>query len=59
MTTKDKQQLAQRVNRLEELLKAETQRAELAWKAYRACITELVDAKVKIHAVEQAMKGTV
>lgn len=58
MTTKDKQ-LAQRVNRLEELLKAETQRAELAWKAYRACISELVDAKVKIHAVEQAMKGTI
>ena len=53
MTTKADQR---KIERLERLLAAERERAERAWAGYRAALYENVEIKMKLEAVERALK---
>ncbi len=48
---------ARKIERLERLLEAECQRAEKAWEAYRDMMYQNVDMKLKLEAVEKALRG--
>lgn len=45
------------IERLNRLLEAERERAERAWEGYRTALYENVDLKMKIEAIERAMRG--
>ncbi len=53
MTKKEQLQM----ERLERLLAAERERAERAWEGYREALWESVDLKMKLEAVEKALRG--
>lgn len=53
MTKQDKNT----ITRLEKMVEAESERADLAWGAYKLCISQLVEARAKLTAIENAMKG--
>ena len=53
MTVKQTRQ----IERLVRLLSAERERAERAWDGYRAALYENVDIKMRLEAVERALKG--
>lgn len=53
MTVKQTRQ----IERLERLLAAERKCAEKAWEGYRAALYENVDIKMRLEAVERALKG--
>lgn len=46
-----------RIERLERLCSTERERADRAWDGYRTALHELVDLKMKIEAIERALKG--
>lgn len=48
---------AKKIERLERLLEAERERAERAWGGYREALYENVDLKLKLQAVEKALRG--
>jgi hypothetical protein len=50
-------QLKRRIAQLEGQLAVEQQRAEKSWEAYRAALYELVEVKIKLGAVEKALRG--
>jgi hypothetical protein len=43
--------------RLERLLDAERERAETAWEGYRGALYELVDLRLKLARIENALHG--
>lgn len=43
--------------RLERLLEAERERAETAWEGYRGALYELVDLRLKLARIENALHG--
>ena len=45
------------MERLKRLLEAERERAEKAWSGYRDAFYENVDLKMKLEAVEKALRG--
>lgn len=45
------------ITRLEKMVEAESERADLAWGAYKLCIAQLVEARTKLAAIDSAMKG--
>ena len=53
MTKKERLQF----ERLQRLLEAERQRAEKAWEGYREALYEKVDLRLKLEAIERALKG--
>ena len=50
-------QLQRRIAQLEGQLAAEREIAEQAKDAYRSALYELVDAKLRLEAVERALRG--
>lgn len=50
-------QLKRRIKVLEGQLAAEKQAAEMAWKGYRSAAYELVDLRLRLEAVEKALRG--
>ena len=50
-------QLKRRIQQLEGRLAAEQLRAEKSWDAYRSAMYELVEVKIKLGAVEKALRG--
>ncbi len=53
MTVKLKRQ----IERLERLLAAERERCEKVWEGYRAALYENVDMKMRLEAIDRALKG--
>lgn len=51
------QKTKRRIARLEQLLEAERERAEKGWGSYRDTLRELVDAKMKLRAIERVLQG--
>lgn len=49
--------LLRRIERLEAQLKAEQERSERAWDGYRVALNELVDARMTIKRIREAMEG--
>lgn len=49
--------LKRRIARLEALLEAEKQRADMAWKAYGRVLYESVEAKTKLDEIRQVLEG--
>lgn len=45
------------IERLERLLAAERERAEVAWEGYRKALYENVDLKLRLEAIQKAMNG--
>lgn len=43
--------------RLERLLAVERERAEKAWEGYRNALYDLVDAQMKLEAIQKAVNG--
>lgn len=43
--------------RLERLLEAERERAETVWEGYRSALYELVDLRLKLARIENALNG--
>jgi hypothetical protein len=43
--------------RLKRLLEVERERAEKAWSGYRETLYENVDLRIKLEAIEKAIKG--
>ena len=50
-------QLRRRIAILEGQLAAEKERAEKAWEGYRKALYENVDIKLRLEAVEKALRG--
>jgi hypothetical protein len=50
-------QLKRRIAILEGQLAAEKERAEKAWEGYRKALYENVDVKLRLEAVEKALRG--
>jgi hypothetical protein len=50
-------QLKRRIAILEGQLAAEKERAEKAWEGYRKALYENVDVKLRLEAVENALRG--
>ncbi len=50
-------QLKRRIALLEGQLAAEKARAEKAWGGYRSALYELVEIKLRMEAVEKALRG--
>jgi hypothetical protein len=50
-------QLKRRIAILEGQLAAEKERAEKAWEGYRNALYENVDVKLRLEAVEKALRG--
>jgi hypothetical protein len=50
-------QLKRRIAILEGQLAAEKERAEKAWEGYRKALYENVDIKLRLEAVEKALRG--
>jgi len=50
-------QLKRRIAILEGQLVAERERAEKAWEGYRNALYENVDIKLRLEAVEKALRG--
>lgn len=45
------------IERLERLLAAERERAEVAWESYRKALYENVTIKLKLEAIQRAING--
>ena len=45
------------IERLERLLAVERERSEKVWEGYRAALYENVDIKMRLEAVDRALKG--
>lgn len=45
------------IERLERLLAAERERAEVAWEGYRKALYENVTIKLRLEAIQKAMNG--
>jgi hypothetical protein len=50
-------QLKRRIAYLERLIEVERERAEKAWEGYRKALYENVDIKLRLEAVEKALRG--
>jgi hypothetical protein len=50
-------QLKRRIALLEGQLAAEKERAEKAWSGYRDALYDLTEAKLRLEAVEKALRG--
>jgi hypothetical protein len=59
MTARKEQhaQLKRRIAVLEGQLKAEKEAADKAWHGYREALYELVEIRLRLEAVEKALKG--
>ena len=55
--TKQPAVLLRKIAQLEGRLEAEAMAGAKAWESYRAALYELVDVKLKLEAVEKALRG--
>jgi len=53
MTKKEQRE----IERLKRLLEVERERTEKAWQGYREALYENVDMKMKLEAIEKALRG--